>query len=119
MDGLGVVLGVVMVAAIVIGVLLMQLAQDFLARQKSAITQHAKGGLEDMFIFVDPTRLFYFQMGALVLVPLVLWLMFENIVVVVGAAVAITLAPKFVVNTAVLEAASFKEKLARFGRGQD
>ena len=98
MDGLGVVLGVVMVAAIVIGVLLMQLAQDFLARQKSAITQHAKGGLEDMFIFVDPTRLFYFQMGALVLVPLVLWLMFENIVVVVGAAVAITLAPKFVVN---------------------
>ena len=98
MDSLAVVLGVVTVAAIVICVLLLQLAQDFLARQKSAITQHAKGGLEDMFIFVDPTRLFYFQMGALVLVPLVLWFMFENIVVVVGAAVAITLAPKFVVN---------------------
>jgi phosphoglycerate dehydrogenase-like enzyme len=34
-------------------------------------------------------------------------------------AVAEGRAPKFVVNTAVLEAASFKEKLARFGRGQD
>lgn len=98
MDSLGIVLGVVMVAAIVIGVLLLQLAQDFLARQKSSITQHAKGGLEDMFIFIDPTQLFYYNIGALVLVPLVLWLLFENVVLVVGAAIAITLAPKFVVN---------------------
>ena len=98
MDSLAVVLGVVTVAAIVICVLLLQLAQDFLARQKSTIAQHAKGGLEDMFIFVDPTQLFYYNIGALVLVPLVLWLVFGNVVVVVGAAIAITLAPKFVVN---------------------
>ena len=37
MDSLAVVLGVVTVAAIVICVLLLQLAQDFLARQKSTI----------------------------------------------------------------------------------
>ena len=98
MEDLRIVIGVVLVAAIVIGVVLLQLLQDFMARQKSAIAQQAKGGLEDMFIFVDPTQLFYYQMGALVLVPLVLWFLFDNVVLVVGAAVAITLAPKFVVN---------------------
>ncbi len=98
MDDLRIVIGVVMVAAIVIGVLLLQLAQDFLARQKSAITQQAKGGLEDMFIFVDPTQLFYYNIAALVLVPLIIWFISENVVLVVGAAIAITLAPKFVVN---------------------
>jgi len=98
MDDLRIVLGVVMVAAIAIGVVLLQLAQDFLARQRSAIQATAKGGLEDMFIFVDPTQLFYYNIAALVLVPLVLWFLFENVVLVVGAAIAITLAPKFVVS---------------------
>ena len=98
MDSLAVVLGVVTVAAIVICVVLLQLAQDFLARQKSTITQQAKGGLEDMFIFIDPTQLFYYNIAALVLIPLALWFVTENVVVVVGTAIAITLAPKFVVN---------------------
>lgn len=98
MDDLRIVVGVVMVAAIVIGVVLLQLLQDFMERQKSTLAQTAKGGLEDMFIFVDPTQLFYYQMAALVLVPLVLWFLFDSVVLVVGAAVAITLAPKFVVN---------------------
>jgi len=98
MDDLGIVLGVVMVAAIVIGVVLLQLLQDFLARQRSAIQQTAKGGLEDMFIFIDPTQLFYYNIAALVLVPLALWFLFDNVLLVVGSAIAITLAPKFVVN---------------------
>jgi tight adherence protein B len=95
---LRVVMGVVLLAAIVIGVLLLQLLQDFLARQKSAIAQHAKGGLEDMFIFVDPTQLFYYNVAALVIIPLVVWFLFDNAVLVVGAALAITFAPKYAVS---------------------
>ena len=98
MDDLRIVIGVVLAAAIVIGVVLLQLLQDFMARQKSTLAQTAKGGLEDMFIFVDPTKLFYYQMGALVIVPLIVWYVFDNLVPVVGAAVAITFAPKFAVN---------------------
>ncbi len=98
MDDLRIVVGVVLVAAIVIGVVLLQLLQDFMARQKSTLAQTAKGGLEDMFIFVDPTQLFYYQMAALVIVPLIVWFVFDNIVLVVLAAVAITFAPKFAVN---------------------
>jgi tight adherence protein B len=98
MDNLNVVIGVVMVAAIVIGVTLLQLAEDFLARQKSNITRHAESGLQDMFIFVDPTRLFYYNVGALVFIPLALWLVTDSVVIPVGAAIAITIAPRFVVS---------------------
>jgi tight adherence protein B len=98
MDDLRVVIGVVMVAAIVIGVVLLQLAQDFLARQRSAIQATAKGGLEDMFIFVDATQLFYYNVAALVIIPAIIWLLFDNVILVIGAAVLITLAPKFVVK---------------------
>jgi tight adherence protein B len=98
MDDLRVVIGVVMVAAIVIGVVLLQLAQDFLARQRSSIQATAKGGLEDMFIFVDATQLFYYNVAALVIIPAIIWLLFDNVILVIGAAVLITLAPKFVVK---------------------
>ena len=98
MDDLRIVVGVVAVAAIVIGVVLLQLLGDFLARQRSTIQATAKGGLEDMFIFVDATQLFYYNVAALVIVPLILWLAFDNVVLVVGAVVAITLAPRFVVS---------------------
>lgn len=98
MDDLRIVIGVVLAAAIVIGVVLLQLLQDFMARQKSTLAQTAKGGLEDMFIFVDPTQLFYYQMAALVIVPLIVWYVFDNLIPVVLAAVAITFAPKFAVN---------------------
>jgi tight adherence protein B len=98
MDDLRIVIGVVLVAAIVIGVVLLQLLQDFLARQKSAIAQTAKGGLEDMFIFVDPTQLFYYNVAALAIVPALVWYVFGNAALAIAAAVAITFAPKYVVN---------------------
>jgi len=98
MDELRVVIGVVMVAAIVIGVVLLQLLQDFLARQRSTIQQTAKGGLEDMFIFVDATQLFYYNVAALFIIPAIVWLLSDSVVLVIGAAVAITLAPKMAVN---------------------
>jgi tight adherence protein B len=97
-DDLRIVMGVVLMAAIVIGVVLLQLLQDFLARQKSSIAQHAKGGLEDMFIFVDPTQLFYYNVAALVIIPLAVWFLFDNAVLGVGAALAITFAPKYAVS---------------------
>lgn len=110
MEDLRIVVGVVLVAAIVIGVVLLQLLQDFLARQKSAIAQTAKGGLEDMFIFVDPTQLFYYNVAALVIVPLLVWFVFGNAVLAIVAAVAITFAPKYAVN--VLR----KRRLTQFER---
>lgn len=110
MDDLRIVVGVVLVAAIVIGVVLMQLLQDFLARQRSAIAQTAKGGLEDMFIFVDPTQLFYYNVAALAVLPALVWYLFDNAVLAVAAAVAITFAPKYAVS--VLR----KRRLTQFER---
>jgi tight adherence protein B len=51
-----------------------------------------------MFIFVDPTRLFYYNVAALVLIPVILWVLTDSLVAPVGAAIAITIAPRFVVS---------------------
>ena len=81
----GLTLRGMILGAIVIGVVLLHLLGDFLARQRSTIQATAKGGLEDMFIFVDATQLFYYNVAALVVIPLILWLLFDNLVLVVGA----------------------------------
>jgi tight adherence protein B len=92
------VIGVVLVAAIVIGVVLLQMAEAFLSRQKSHIATTAKSGLDDMFIFVDPTKIFYYNVVVLVVVPLVLWFIFDMAIVAIAAAIVITIMPKFVVK---------------------
>jgi tight adherence protein B len=92
------VIAVVLVAAIVAGVVLLQMAEAFLARQKSHIATTAKSGLDDMFIFVDPTKIFYYNVVVLVVVPLVLWFMFDMAIVAAAAAIIITIMPKFVVK---------------------
>jgi tight adherence protein B len=98
MDSLSLVIGVVLVAAIVIGVTLIQMGEAFLARQKMQIATTAKSGLDDMFIFVDPTKIFYYNVVALVVVPLVLWLLFDTAIVAIAAAIVITIMPKLVVK---------------------
>src|SRR5262249_21713042 len=52
----------------------------------------------DMFIFVDPTKLFYYNVSALVFIPLIVWVVTDSVVLVVGAAIAVTIAPRFVVS---------------------
>ena len=51
-----------------------------------------------MFIFVDPTQLLLLPDGGAGAGAARLWFLFDSVVLVVGAAVAITLAEKFVVN---------------------
>ncbi|MCE9641553.1 MAG: type II secretion system F family protein [Betaproteobacteria bacterium] len=98
MGSLSLVVAVVLVAAIVIGVTLIQMAEAFLARQKKNIATTAKSGLDDMFIFVDPTKIFYYNVIALVFVPLVLWLLFDMAIIAIAAAFVITIMPKIVVK---------------------
>jgi len=46
-----------------------------MAKQKQSIARHSEeeGGLRDMFISVDPQKLFYYNMAALFIVPALLW----------------------------------------------
>jgi tight adherence protein B len=79
---------------------IIQVVRDLLAKQKQTITRQAEeeGGLRDMFITVDPQKLFYYNVAALFIVPALLWGFTGNAVLVVGAAVLIIILPKLAVN---------------------
>lgn len=100
MGNLDVLLAIIGFVAIIAAWSLIQVARDFLGRQKQAIELQAEseGGLRDMFIDVDPNKLFYGNVVALVVVPAVVWLATDNPVIAVAAAAVVILIPKFAVN---------------------
>ena len=75
-----------------------QVARDLLARQKQTIEVQAKTGLEDIFIFVDANKLFYFNIAALFIIPGILWGVSGNPVLAGGAAAIIVILPRLAVN---------------------
>jgi tight adherence protein B len=97
---LDVLIAIIGFVAIVAAWSLIQVARDFLGRQKQAIEQEAEseGGLRDMFIDVDPNKLFYGNVVALVVVPALVWLATDNPVIAAAAAAVVILIPKFAVN---------------------
>ena len=98
MSDLNLVVGVIAVAAIFIGWTAIELIGRLLARQRETIQREADTSLQDMFIFIDPSRLFMFNTIALFAVPVVLWLITENPIVSLGAAIAIVLLPRLMVS---------------------
>ncbi len=98
MTDLGLVVGVISIAAVFIGWTVWELLANLLRRQRETIRQEATTNLEDMFIFVDPAQMFYWNVGALFVVPPLLWLMFGNPVIAVAAAVGLIVMPKWLVG---------------------
>ncbi len=86
--------------AIVVGWILLQFLQDFLSKQKQTIAQQAEseGGLRDMFFDVDPQKLFIYNVVALVVIPVALWIFFENPVFVIASVIIIIILPKVMVR---------------------
>jgi tight adherence protein B len=96
-NDLGLVVGVISIAAVFIGWTAWELLAKLLRRQRETIRQEATTNLEDMFIFVDPAQMFYWNVGALFVVPPLLWLMFGNPVIATAAAVGLIVMPKWLV----------------------
>lgn len=76
----------------------MQAARTLLRRQKNQLEEAAKTTLADMFIFLDPVRMFYYNVGALLVLPTLVWLLTDNPVFVVFTAVATLVLPKYYVG---------------------
>jgi tight adherence protein B len=100
LDNLDALLAVLAFIGIVIFWSIIQVARDLLAKQKQTIAHQAEqeGGLRDMFIAVDPQKLFYYNVAALFIVPAMLWGFTGNAVLVVGAVIIIIILPKLAVN---------------------
>lgn len=96
--GIELVIGVVALAAITVIWALIQIAETGLRKQKQTLQAQAAGSLSEMFIFVDPTKLFYMNVLALVFVPAALYVMTENPVLALGAVVLSIVGPKLLVG---------------------
>ena len=79
---------------------IIQVGRDLLAKQQQSITRQSEeeGGLRDMFIAVDPRKLFYYNVASFFIVPGLLWGFTGNAVIVVGAAIVIVITPKLAVG---------------------
>ncbi len=99
-ESLDTLLAILAFIGIVIFWSIIQVGRDLMAKQKQSIARHAEeeGGLRDMFIAVDPQKLFYYNMAALFIVPGLLWGFTGNAVLVAGAAIFIIIFPRLYVR---------------------
>ncbi|GGI18509.1 MAG: type II secretion system F family protein [Oxalicibacterium faecigallinarum] len=94
MNSLALLIAVGLLTAFVLAYIALQGVRAVLARQRSQLEMSTKTTLADMFIFLDPTTIFYYNMAALVVVPTLVWLFTSNPVFVTFSAIATLILPK-------------------------
>lgn len=77
-----------------IGFLIARGSLGFMQSYRTTFTETARSNLADMFMFVDPATLFYFNIGAVILIPLLLWAISGNAVLALGAVILIIILPR-------------------------
>lgn len=100
------VIGAIAVAVIVLIWTIFQMAESGLRKQKQNLQATASTSLQEMFIFVDASRLFYINLLAFIFIPAAIYVTTENPIFTLAAAVVIILAPRLLV-------AHLKKKRAR------
>lgn len=98
MNTLGLLLAIGLIAAFMLIWIAMQGVRTILARQKSALEASTRTTLADMFIFLDPTQIFYYNVAALVVLPTLVWIFTQNPVFVTFAAIATLVLPKYYIT---------------------
>lgn len=86
--------GVVFLTVAMIGFLIARSSASLAYRYRTTFTETARYNLSDLFMFVDTTTLFYFNVGAVILIPLLIWVIFGNPVLAIGALVLIFILPR-------------------------
>lgn len=65
----------VFVASVLFMYWLLILGRDFMARYQTTFTESASANMADMFMFVDPARLFYLNLAAIAVFPALFWIL--------------------------------------------
>ncbi len=60
--------------------ILAQKAQSYLENYKETFTNTASSNMSDMFMFVDPEKLFFINILAIIVFPIITWFIFKDIV---------------------------------------
>jgi len=99
---IGLILAVVgLLTAFTVIWLIMQAVRATLARQRSELETSTRTTLADMFIFLDPTKIFYYNVVALIVLPTLVWIITDNPVFVTFTAIATLILPKYYIKTLV------------------
>lgn len=77
-----------------IGFLIARNSAAFMLRYRTTFTEQASFNLSDMFMFMNPAVLFMLNIGAMVIAPLLLWLITGSPVVAVAALILILVLPR-------------------------
>lgn len=99
MNTLGLILAVALITAFMAIWIALQGVRSILKRQQSELETSSRTTLADMFIFIDPAKLFYYNVAALVVLPTLVWLFTNNPVFVTFAAVATLILPKYYIKS--------------------
>lgn len=84
----------IFVGVVIVGYLAVRASHAFWLRYRDTFTQQARFNLADMFMFMDPARLFTLNMACLVIVPLVVWLATDNPIFAGGALLVLLFVPR-------------------------
>lgn len=76
----------------------LQWADKRLQAQKETLTQQATTTLADMFIFLDPQKMFRYNVTAMVTLPALMWFLTANPLFTVATLIATFVLPKYYVN---------------------
>jgi tight adherence protein B len=77
-----------------VGFLIARSSVVFMQRYRDTFTEQAHHNLSDMFLFIDPRALFQFNVGAVILIPLGVWLILGNLLLAAGLLVLMLFLPR-------------------------
>lgn len=100
------IVGFAFLGGLLLGILALLALHNFLQRYRESFTRTAGHTLGEMFLFVDPQRLFLYNLGLLVLAPLLVLLLTDSLPLTVIVLVLVASVPRFIYR-------SMKEKRER------
>lgn len=71
------------------------IGNNVMSGYKETFTESASANMADMFMFIDATRLFYINLLAIVVVPVLVWLIIRDLPTAIGIFVLIAIMPGF------------------------
>ncbi len=92
-------LTLIFLTSAIIAWLLIQSLGRYWQEYKDTFTESTSTGMADMFMFVDPQRLFLINIGGIILVPLLTWLISRDVIMTVSAAIGMALLPSMIYKT--------------------
>jgi len=90
-----VVLGIFLAASMFAWAVL-QKGSEFMATYKATFTESASANMADMFLFIDATRLFYINLIAIFVLPLLIWVLIGDMLTAVVVFILLAVLPGLV-----------------------